>query len=146
MKAPHTPQDEVIADDKPLAGVELYLDVTLNQNAIGLARFGLDKNKLYASANSLRRIGIRIPAQTPDPVCLNDIPQLEMHYNAQLQSLALMAPLSALDMGTTQLNQQNVISPAASTSRGLVLNYDLYASQERRCAEQRQRLQRTAGI
>lgn len=130
MKAPDSPPDEVIADDKPLAGIELYLDVTLNQNAIGLARFGLDKDKLYASADSLRRIGIRVPAKTPDPVCLNDIPQLEIQYNAQLQSLALTAPLSALDMQTTQINQQNVISPTASASRGLVLNYDLYASQE----------------
>lgn len=130
MKETHSPQDGVIADSKPLTGAELYLDVTLNQNPIGLARFGYENNKLYASAESLRRIGIRIPAQTPDPVCLNDIPQLEIRYNASLQSLALTAPLSALDMATTQLNQQNIISPEATSSRGLVLNYDLYASQE----------------
>ena len=130
MKETTSPQDEVIADSKPLTGAELYLDVTLNQNPIGLARFGYENNKLYASAESLRRIGIRVPVQTPDPVCLNDIPQLEIKYDASLQSLALTAPLSALDMATTQLNQQNIVSPEATSSRGLVLNYDLYASQE----------------
>lgn len=130
MKDPNAPQDDVIADDKPLAGIELYLDVALNQNPIGLARFGYDHNKLYASADSLRRIGIRLPPQTPDPVSLSDIPQLEVHYNAALQSLTLTAPLALLDRGTTQLNQQSATNPTASTARGLLLNYDLYASQE----------------
>lgn len=130
MKETHSPQDEVIADSQPLAGVELYLDVTLNQNPIGLARFGLDNNRLYASADSLRKIGIRIPPGTPDPVRLSAIPQLDVNYNASLQTLALTAPLSVLDMGINKVNPQDNPNPAATPSRGLVLNYDLYASQE----------------
>ena len=121
--------DGVIADEKTLIGTELYLDVTLNQNPIGLARFGYDQNKLYASADSLRRIGLRIAPGTPDPVCLNDLPQLRVEYDANLQTLALMAPLQQLDMATTELNPEEASNPDAAASRGLLLNYDLYASQ-----------------
>ena len=73
MKNDKPPQDGVISDETQLVGVELYLDVTLNQTHIGIARFGYDNNRLYASANSLRQIGLRVPPGTPDPVCLNDI-------------------------------------------------------------------------
>ncbi|MFP5597186.1 fimbria/pilus outer membrane usher protein [Kluyvera sp. 142486] len=121
--------DGVIADSTPLVGTELYLDVTLNQNPIGLARFGYDHDKLYASADSLRKIGLRIPANTPDPVCLNDLPQLRVQYDANQQTLALMAPLQQLDMATTQVNPDDTPNPDAAASRGLLLNYDLYASQ-----------------
>lgn len=130
MKNTPSPQDGIISDSQPLVGIDLYLDVTLNQTPVGLAHFGFDNNKLYASANSLRKIGLRIPPQTPDPVSLNDIPQLKVDYDANEQTLTLMAPLSLLDMGITQVNQQDLSSPEATTSRGLLLNYDLYASQE----------------
>ncbi len=130
MKTSDSPQDDLISDGKTLVGVDLYLDVTLNRNPIGIARFGFDNNNLYASADSLRKIGLRIPPETPDPVNLKDIPQLQVDYDANQQTLALTAPLSQLDMGTTQLNQQDTSSPKANTSRGMVLNYDLYASQE----------------
>lgn len=119
----------VIADNTPLSGTELYLDVTLNQNPIGLARFSYDRDKLYASADSLRKIGLRIPADTPNPVCLNDLPQLRVQYDVNQQTLALMAPLQQLDMGITQVNPEEVPNPEAATSRGLLMNYDLYASQ-----------------
>lgn len=131
MKSTDSSQDEVISDGKPLVGVDLYLDVTLNQTHIGLAHFGYDNNTLYASADSLRRIGLRIDPKTPDPVSLSAIPQLRVDYDAKLQTLGLTAPLALLDMGTTQLNEKDTTNPQATTSRGLVLNYDLYASQEK---------------
>lgn len=131
MKSDKPPQDGVITDGTTLAGTELYLDVTLNQTHIGLARFGYDNNKLYTSANSLRQIGLRIAPQTPDPVCLNDIPELQINYDETQQALTLMAPLAMLDMGTTELNTKKEENPQATTSRGLLINYDLYASQEK---------------
>ena len=130
MKEPNSPQDEITSDGKTSIGVDLYLDVTLNRNPVGLTHFGFDSNKLYANADSLRKIGLRIAPETPNPVSLNDIPQLQIDYDAQLQTLALTVPLSQLDIATTQLNQQDTRSTQAASSRGLVLNYDLYTSQE----------------
>lgn len=131
MKSDKPPQDGVITDGKPLVGVDLYLDVTLNQTHIGIARFGYDNNRLYASADSLRQIGLRVASGTPDPVCLNDIAQLQLDYDANLQTLTLTAPQPMLDMGTTEISDRDDANPKVSTSRGLLLNYDLYASQEK---------------
>lgn len=47
----------IIGDATPLAGIDLYLDVTLNGNPVGLVHFGYENEKLYAGANTLRQLG-----------------------------------------------------------------------------------------
>lgn len=119
----------VISDATPLVGADLYLDVTLNGNPVGLVHLGYDNGKLYAGAQTLRQLGFRIPQETSGPVNLNDIDQLNIDYNVQQQTLALTAPLNVLDLATTQLNPPAENAPMASSSRGALLNYDVYAQQ-----------------
>lgn len=57
MKSDKPPQDGVITDGKPLVGVDLYLDVTLNQTHIGIARFNYDNNRLYPAPTACARLG-----------------------------------------------------------------------------------------
>ncbi len=126
----NTPTDTgIIRDESPLPGVDLYLDVTVNGNAAGLVHFGYENEKLYASANTLRTLGFRLPEETTQPVGLYDIAQLNVDYNKQLQTLALTVPLSELDLATTQLNPPAETAPMASSAGGALLNYDIYAEQ-----------------
>lgn len=119
----------IIGDTTPLAGIDLYLDVTLNGNPVGLVHFGYENEKLYAGANTLRQLGFRLPHNTAATVSLNDIAQLSIDYNVEQQTLALTAPLSSLDLATTQVNPTGEATPIASNSRGALLNYDVYAQQ-----------------
>lgn len=126
----NTPTDtDIIRDKSPLPGVDLYLDVTVNGNAVGLVHFGYENEKLYAGANTLRTLGFRLPEETTQPVGLNDIAQLNVDYNKQLQTLTLTVPLSELDLATTQLNPPAETAPMASSAGGALLNYDIYTEQ-----------------
>lgn len=122
-------QNGIISDATPLAGAALYLDVTLNGNPVGLVHLGYENGKLYGGADTLRQLGLRLAPETKGAVCLNDIPQLNVDYNVSQQTLALSAPLSALELATTQLNPSVEAAPQASTARGALLNYDIYAQQ-----------------
>ena len=122
-------EKNVINDARRLAGIDLYLDVTLNGNPVGLVHLGYDNGKLFAVADTLRQMGFRFAPDAIDPVCLNDIPQLTVDYNVQLQTLSLTAPLSSLDLAITQLNSPATPAPSVTTSRGALLNYDIYAQQ-----------------
>lgn len=119
----------VIRDDSPLPGIDLYLDVTVNGNSVGLVHFGYENEKLYGGANTLRTLGFRLPEGVTNPVALNDISQLHVDYNKQRQTLALTAPLSELDLATTQLNPPAEAAPMVSSARGALLNYDIYTEQ-----------------
>lgn len=121
------PPEGIIYDKTHLPGVDLYLDVTLNGTHAGLAHFGYVEGKLYASTNTLRQLGFRLPKETTEAVYLNDIAQLHINYAVHQQTLTLTAPHSLL--GTTQLNQVEMAQPTVATSRGVVLNYDIYTSQ-----------------
>jgi len=120
----------IINDNTHVPGVDLYLDVTVNGNHAGLAHFGYADKKLYASAANLRQLGFRLPKDTTDAVCLNDIAQLQIDYDAHLQTLSLHAPLGLLDLGTTELNTLDAEHATASNSRGVLLNYDIYTAQQ----------------
>ncbi|MGS0639863.1 fimbria/pilus outer membrane usher protein, partial [Citrobacter sp. VF227] len=50
-------------------------------------------------------------------------------YNAQLQTLSLTAPLSSLNLATTQLSSPTETAPTATTSPGALLNFDIYSQQ-----------------
>ena len=121
--------DGVVNGAAQLVGVNLYLDVTLNGNPVGLVHLGYDNGKLYAWADTLRKMGFRFAPDATHAVCLNDIPELTIDYNVQLQTLSLTAPLSSLALATTQLNSPVETAPTATTSRGALLNYDIYTQQ-----------------
>lgn len=113
----HQNENGVINGASRLVGIDLYLDVTLNGNSVGLVHLGYDDRKFYAGADTLRKMGFRFAPDATNVVCLNDIPQLTIDYNAQLQTLSLTAPLSSLNLATTQLNSPTETAPTATTSR-----------------------------
>ena len=86
-------ENGVINSTSQITGVDLYLDVTLNGNPVGLVHFGYDNGKLYAGANTLSKMGFRFAPDATNAVCLNDIPQLTIDYNVQLQTLRLLRHL-----------------------------------------------------
>ncbi|MDR6889822.1 MULTISPECIES: fimbria/pilus outer membrane usher protein [Variovorax] len=122
------------AGDGDLAGpggTDLYLELTLNGNPRGLVHFGLRGKELWASAATLRQLGFVLPAGTADPVRLNSLPGVQASYDAAGQSVAINASADVLRLPMTVVDTSTVTAQEASTSRGVVLNYDLYGTQGR---------------
>lgn len=126
-----TSPPDFINDTTPLPGSDLYPVVTLNGNPVGLVHLGYAGGKLYASRNTLHRMGLRLPKDNlaEKTVCLSDIFQLRVDYNTQQQTLALSAPLSMLALATTRITPYDEPGPEVATSRGALLNYDVYMEQ-----------------
>jgi outer membrane usher protein len=108
---------------------DLYLEVTLNGTSSGLARFGYRDGALWAGTASLQRLGFVLPPGTGNPVRLDGLPGVHAQYDAQRQSVTIEAPLSLLNTPTTVLNQVERRVPKATTSAGLLLNYDIFGTQ-----------------
>ncbi|MDW5442468.1 fimbria/pilus outer membrane usher protein [Polaromonas sp. SM01] len=114
---------------------ELYLDVTLNGVAMGrLARFARQRGALSASAATLRELGLKWSgsAGASGLVALNQLPGLEVLYDAAQQRLIMTAALDLLDRPVTRIGpvqESRALVDPASRVPGLVLNYDLYAQQ-----------------
>lgn len=121
--------ERVISDKSRSLGTDLYLDVTLNETHAGLAHFGYAEGKLSSSVATLRQLGFLLPEGTPDPVFLDKITQLHIDYDARKQTLKLTAPLSLLEVTTTELNQTDIPSTSVTVSPGMLLNYDIYGAQ-----------------
>jgi len=110
-------------------GLDLYLDVTLNGASAGLAHFDYRDGQLWASIAVLQQLGFIVPPGTTDPVPLNSFANIKVDYNARMQSVAIVAPLSTLNLNTTVLNNRDSRRTQASSSPGILLNYNLYGSQ-----------------
>ncbi|MCW2256871.1 outer membrane usher protein [Providencia alcalifaciens] len=123
------PQD-IIHSQEQFADIDLYLEVTLNQKPMGLVKLGYTAGKLYSNINTLKQLGFQLNEDPSKRIFLNEIPQLNIDYNSQLQTLALTAPLSLIDLGTTELNLTEIPNPAATDARGILLNYDIYMAQD----------------
>lgn len=111
-----------------LGGVDLYLDVTLNETSVGLAHFAYRDGQLWASRANLDQIGFKLPATTPDPVRLNSLQGLHVDYDASHQTVSLIAPLQLLKLATTVLETSTTRRAVATASAGMLLNYDLYGT------------------
>lgn len=110
-------------------GLDLYLEVTLNGASAGLAHFDYREDQLWASIGVLQQLGFILPAGITDPVPLNSLANVKVDYNARLQTVSLIAPLSMLNLNTTVLNNRDSRRTQASSSPGVLLNYNLYGSQ-----------------
>lgn len=120
------------ADNSDLAsprGSDVYLELSLNGSPRGLVHFGDRNGELWASAATLRQLGFVLPADVADPVRLNGLPGVQIHYDVALQSVAIDAPLSLLHLPTTVLNAHDTATQQASAAPGLLLNYDIYGTQ-----------------
>lgn len=130
--------------DTSLAGLgeqlpqELYLDVRINQgSSTQLARFIVTGQQLSASAATLQELGLRLPVgvePNQQSVDLEQLPDIRISYDSRNQRLALQLPLTGLDRPPTQLSLETppTVLAASDSSPGLLLNYDLYAQQQRR--------------
>lgn len=121
---------EVIDDGEEwTSGNSLYLDVALNGAPTGrLAHFDERKNVLFVRAATLRQLGFSLADGVADPVRLDSLPGVKLDYDAEHQHLDILAPLTLLDLKTAQLNAPANAEPKATSSPGMLLNYDLYAT------------------
>lgn len=113
------------------APVPLYLEVELNQTRLPqLHRFEMRDGQLHADPGTLRALGFRQPAQPESAaVPLDSLPGVDVAYDPGRQRVAIDAPLALLDLETTRLGGRSADTlPPADSSPGLLLNYDLYAT------------------
>lgn len=115
-------------DASQTRGLDLYLDVTLNGASAGLAHFDYREDQLWASVAVLQQLGFIVPPGITDPVPLNSFANIKIDYNARMQSVNIVAPLSTLNLNTTVLNSRDKRRTQASSSPGVLLNYNLYGS------------------
>ena len=118
-------------------GTALYLEVSLNGTSAGLARFDLRDGALWASAATLRRLGLVVAPGVTDPVRLDGLKAVQVRYDVARQSVDIVAPLDLLTLPTQVLNRPRPLDTAASASPGLLLNYNLFASQRSGGSSQR---------
>lgn len=126
--------DAASLDDEQ-AGLDLYLDVTLNGASKGLVHFYFREDQLWASAAILEQLGFVVPPNTPDPIALKRLPDLQVDYDARQQAVSLIAPLSLLNLDATILNTRTHERPIPSASPGMLLNYNLYGTQTQNSAK-----------
>jgi len=120
----------VIADDEAwVQGTSLYLDVTLNRVATGrLAHFDQRDGALWVRPSTLRELGFALDPATVEPLPLGAFGDVVVEYDAERQRIALTAPLARLALPTQRLGPEVVEVARASSSPGMVLDYDLYAT------------------
>jgi outer membrane usher protein len=124
------PGSGLIADSGEWAsGNSLYLEVTLNGSPTGqLVHFDDRDGELYTSAPTLRQLGFVLPADIADPVRVLGLNGVSVDYDTERQRVAIQAPLQLLDLKTALLNTPENAVPDATSSPGLLLNYDVYGT------------------
>jgi outer membrane usher protein len=112
------------------AAQDVYLAVDLNgQPTSKIAHFRLSQGRLYANATDLEEVGLRIDrlgAGATREVLLDAIPGLRYRYDAARQAVDLTVP-DALRRPYTIDTRALTEAPAATSSRGLYVDYDLFA-------------------
>ncbi|WP_327192525.1 fimbria/pilus outer membrane usher protein [Psychrobacter sp. PL15] len=111
------------------AGLDLYLDVTLNQTSSGLVHFVYREDQLWASVDVLQQLGFIVPPKIMEPIALNSLSDIKVDYNARQQKVSIIAPLGLLDLDTTVRNTRSNQRPQPTASPGMLLNYNIYGSQ-----------------
>ncbi|TXD97788.1 fimbrial biogenesis outer membrane usher protein [Psychrobacter frigidicola] len=121
--------------DDDEAGLDLYLDATLNGASAGLVHFYFRDDQLWASVAILQQLGFIIPPDSPEPIPLTSLPDLKIDYDARRQTVSLIAPLSILKLDSTILNTRTNKRPQPTASPGMLLNYNLYGNQNQNSAK-----------
>lgn len=124
--------DTLNVDD---AGLDLYLDVTLNGAHKDLVHFYFRDDELWASPAILQQLGFIVASDSSEPILLKSLPDLKIDYNARQQTLSLIAPLSLLSIDPTILNTRTNKRPIPTASPGMLLNYNLYGTQTQNSAK-----------
>ncbi|MCD9086989.1 fimbria/pilus outer membrane usher protein [Stenotrophomonas sp. SY1] len=112
-----------------------YLEVILNEVRTGrVARFSIQDNRISASAETLRALGLQWPGSdvAQGRIALDELSGLQAHYDTSRQQIRLLVPVTMLAGSTRRVGYsqrlQNVADPL-TPGAGLVMNYDIYAQQ-----------------
>jgi outer membrane usher protein len=112
-------------------GQDLYLEVVLNGSATRrVAHFTRDGAHLRVSADSLRQLGFRLPAQEQGSIDLGSLSGVSFHYDEETQRVEITTSPALVDQATAHLNVRENNVPKPQASPGLLLNYDLYATHD----------------
>src|SRR5690242_16171124 len=113
------------------AGEDLYLQVVLNGNDTRqIGHFVHEGEHFHASAETLRKLGFRLPADAPQSIELDSLPGVVTHYDEAAQKLDITAPFDLLNVSAAVLNKRPNPIPHPQASPGLLLNYDLYGTRD----------------
>lgn len=116
------------------ADAVLMLDVAVNGVNRGLMPFHLIADRLWASPQVLRELGLRVDAPVATGATSEQLLALDQQlgpgvsYDAAAQTLAIMVAIEKLDVGTHRLGTIDQDQPVAQSATGVLLNYDLYAN------------------
>jgi outer membrane usher protein len=126
---------EVIADagggSVAAGGEVLYLEVVINGNETHkLAGFARIDGKLHVGADTLRKLGFRLPESSGESVDLDALPEVSYHYDESRQRVEITAGEHAIDQERNVLNAPAAAPPQPKASTGLLLNYDLYGTRD----------------
>ena len=120
------------------SGLLLYLPTTLNHRDQGLQAALWRDEQLWLQRQSLLDLGFTpaavAAARGGDDgwVALQSLPEIDLQYSAEKQSLRMTVPFSALHWASTEITPRQAQGHQASASRGLLLNYELYGFETRR--------------
>ncbi|HET6906977.1 MAG TPA: fimbria/pilus outer membrane usher protein, partial [Rhodanobacteraceae bacterium] len=113
------------------AGEDLYLEVVLNgDDTRQIGHFVHEGEHFRASAETLRKLGFRLPANASETLTLDSLPGVVVHYDETAQRLDITAPFDLLNVSTAVLNTRPNPIPQPEASPGLLLNYDLYTTHD----------------
>ena len=113
------------------SGEDLYLEVMLNGNDTRqIGHFVHEGEHFRASAETLRKLGFRLPANATENLDLDSLPGVTVHYDEAAQRLDITAPFDLLNVSTAVLNARPNPIPQPEASPGLLLNYDLYTTRD----------------
>ncbi|NYT75969.1 fimbrial biogenesis outer membrane usher protein [Alcaligenaceae bacterium] len=109
-------------------GQQLYLQVSINGNRVAsLMPFEQRGNALWANPDVLHRLGFRQVEQGSTSLNLATMPGVTFTYDPANQTVAIVAPLEALDLDMTKIQGSQIETIQATPGTGALLNYDLYA-------------------
>ncbi|MGN6729520.1 MAG: fimbria/pilus outer membrane usher protein [Rhodanobacteraceae bacterium] len=113
------------------SGEDLYLEVVLNGNDTHqIGHFVHEGEHFRASAETLRQLNFRLPADAPATIGLDSLPGVVVHYDQTAQKLDITAPFDLLNVSAAVLNKRPNPIPQPQASPGLLLNYDLYGTRD----------------
>lgn len=110
----------------------LYLQVRLNEvDAAGLVPFERIDGHLHATVDALRALGFALDGHdSGERIAVHTLPGVHVRYDPARQSVQIDAPLDVLALPATTLGlTQQDAAVVTDYSPGLLMNYDLYASE-----------------
>jgi outer membrane usher protein len=122
---------EARASNTDANGEDLYLEIVLNgSDTHKIAHFVHSGDAFRISADGLRKLGFRLPAQSESTLDPASLPGVAVHYDEAAQRLEITAPPDLVEQDVAILNARSNQVPQPTASPGLLVNYDLYTARD----------------